>query len=136
MDKQVHKTFKSFLLSKKLWMTIFGLSVLWLAYWKQVDYLYSFTQPEQITAFVGITRDFMVAFTAAVMGFLGIEGIVSWKHGTESVVNQAASHISEKITKTENINIREEKFIHDDVTYQEDSKAPEAKPFGQSAVEE
>ena len=109
---QVHKDFKTFLLSKKLWMTIFGLLVLWLAYWRQVHYLYSFSSYPQdmaavlVPAYIGLTRDFMVAFTGVVMSFLGIEGFVSWRHGTESVISQATSFIKEKKdeTITENIN--------------------------------
>ncbi len=109
---QINRTFRSFLLSKKLWMTIFGLAVLWLAYWKEVNYLYSFAlYPEATTAlmipaFIGLTRDFMVAFTAVVTSFLGIEGFITWRHGTESVVNQTASFVKEKIDSTStNINI-------------------------------
>lgn len=91
--------------SRKLWMTAFVLCVLWAAYWKQVDYLYSFgtyadpLSGQMITAYVSITRDFMVAFTSALLGYLGINGVVQWRHGTQSVVQQ----VSEAVTRKEDI---------------------------------
>jgi len=125
---QVHKDLKTFLLSKKLWMSIFGLSVLWLAYWKQVNYLYSFSAYPQdmaavlVPAYIGLTRDFMVAFTGVVMSFLGVEGFVSWRHGTESVISQASSFIQEKIKedKTEKIDITENTTITYNNTKEDD----------------
>ncbi len=127
---QIHRTVRSFLLSKKLWMTLFAIVVLWAAYWKEIDYLYSFTDPNQITAFVSLTRDFMIAFTAVVLAFCGIEGVVSWKHGTESVVNQAASFVRET---------REEHLTHDinqNIVEEGADGAPEARPFSTLATHE
>jgi hypothetical protein len=79
-------------------MTLFGLAALWLVYWKQVDYLYSFIgqAPEIVAAYVSITRDFMLAFTAAVLAYLGVNGVVAWKHNTDSVLSQVAQGITEK----------------------------------------
>lgn len=114
MDKKVvHKTFKSFFLSRKLWATVFSLGLLWFMYWKQIDYLYSFAEYDNsmasilIPAFLSLTRDVMVCFTAILGSYLGIQGLVQWKHGTESVINQATSYISEKSENT-NINIEAE----------------------------
>lgn len=113
MSSIFKREFKNFMLSRKLWMTIFGLFVLWLTFWKQIDYLFSFGtyEPEMagllIPAYTGLARDFMVAVTAIIGSYLGIQGLVQWRHGTESVVNQ----ISETINKKEDINIKEEKYI-------------------------
>lgn len=112
-SNSIHKTFKSFLLSRKLWATLLSLVLLWLMYWKQIDYLFAFALYETdkasvlIPAFTGLTRDVMVCFTAIIGAYLGIQGLVQWKHGTESVINQ----ISENINKTETISIKEEKYI-------------------------
>lgn len=113
----IHKTFTSYLLSRKLWATVFSISLLWLMFWKQIDYLFAFSTytPEMaailVPAFTGLVRDIMVCFTAIIGAFLGISGLVQWKHGTESIVNQAASFIKEKyeekIDKTEKIEYTE-----------------------------
>lgn len=140
MANVIHRTFTSFILSKKLWMTVFGLAALWFAYWKEINYLYSFAEyPESIAsilipAFIGLTRDFMVAFTAAVLGYLGIDGVVSWKHGTESILNEASSTISENLNKkedtTKNFNYNE-KIVEEGV-----NNSPESRPFSQNAYHE
>jgi hypothetical protein len=49
---------------------------------------------------VSITRDFMVAFTAAVLAYLGVNGIVSWKHNTESALSQVAENIKSEHKET------------------------------------
>ena len=74
--------------SRKFVMTLFGLASLWLVYWKQVDYLYSFIGqgPEIVAAYVSITRDFMVAFTAAVLAYLGVNGVVIIAHGSSTAL--------------------------------------------------
>lgn len=138
----VHRDFKSFILSKKFWMTVFGLAVLWLAYWREVNYLYSFAQYPQemanllIPAFIGLTRDFMVAFTAAVLGYLGIDGVVSWKHGTESILNQTASTITENLNKKEDNNINQNINYNEHIIEEGANGAPLVKPFSQLASQE
>lgn len=121
-----HSLFRLWM-SRKLWMTSFGLGMLYFAYWREVNYLYSFQTPEHITAFTSITRDFMFAFTTAVLAYLGVSGVTEWKHGTTSVINQAASFVKEqKDQKIENIQhiIEEGK-----------PGAPAVKPFSGNAVE-
>lgn len=129
-----HKTFKSFLLSRKLWATLLSLGLLWFMYWKQIDYLYSFATYEEtmasvlIPAFITLTRDVMVCFTAIIGAYLGIQGLVQWKHGTESVVSQATEFVKEK--RDENINIKEERIEKIEHVYVEGDGGPERKPFG------
>lgn len=96
--KNITKLLFSAFASRKFLMTLFGLAALWLVYWKQVDYLYSFIgqSPQIVAAYVSITRDFMLAFTAAVLAYLGVNGVVAWKHNTESVLSQVAQGITEK----------------------------------------
>lgn len=100
--------------SRKLWMTIFALLVLCSIYWWQVDYLFAFikmiptfvgdpatiqaqlvTLQAVVTAYSGLTRDVMVAVTAALGAYLGVSGLVQWKHGTGAMVEQIAETISE-----------------------------------------
>ncbi len=140
----IHKTFKSFFLSRKLLATVFSLIVLSLAYYKQVDYLYAFaTYPEStaaflIPAFISLTRDVMLCFTAIIGTYIGAQSLVQWKHGTESVINQTVSSISENIKRKEDIlEKREEKIEHIEHLIQEGQNgAPEVKPFSQNAVGE
>ncbi len=133
--ERIHRTVTSFLCSKKLWMTVFGLLVLWFAYWEEINYLYSFTDPNQIVAFTAVTRDFMFAFTAAVLAFLGVEGAVSWKHGTESVLNQAASFVQEKSDKTETIANKNINYNHN-IIEEGVGNASATRPFSQPAGHE
>lgn len=128
-----HKTFKSFLLSRKLWATLLSLGLLWLMYWKQIDYLFVFSAYQAdivavlVPAFTGLTRDVMVCFTAIIGAYLGIQGLVQWKHGTESVISQATEFIKEK--RDENINIKEERIEKIEHVYVEGEGGPEQKPF-------
>jgi len=106
-------------LSRKFVMTVFGLLTLWLVYWQQVDYLYSFIgqPPEIVAAYVSITRDFMLAFTAAVLGYLGVNGVVSWRHNTESVLSQVASTHTEKREDVQKIIHQYAEKYKDDPSY-------------------
>lgn len=121
--------------SRKLWMTMFVMVSLSIAYWQQVRYLYSFgayqdpLAGQMITAYVSLTRDFMVAFTAALLGYLSINGVVQWRHGTQSVVQQ----ISEAVTRKEDITQKiDERVVQeyaeryrDDESYVPPDKLPE-----------
>lgn len=121
---QLGREFRNFVLSRKLWMTIFGLLVLWLTFWKQIDYLFSFAmyEPEMagllIPAYTGLARDFMVAVTAVIGAFLGITGLVQWRHGTESIVNQISETINEH--RKEDVDIKEDRNIRYNNTKEED----------------
>lgn len=92
--------------SRKFLMTIFALVTLWCVYWGQVANLHGFSGYEStmagqlITAYTSITRDFMVAFTSAILGYLGINGIISWKHNTDNAINQVAQVATQKIEQT------------------------------------
>ena len=111
--------------SRKLWMTVAAFTLNWIAYWQEIRYLHSFVMPEQIAAFSGITRDFHWVVAAGLMAYLGVTGAIEWKHGTTSIISQAASLVSQKTeTKTENTqrNIIEEGK----------PGAPATRPFSQN----
>jgi hypothetical protein len=135
----VHRTFLSVISSRKLWMTAFAMITLYLAYWRQVNYLYTFgTYPSDIaqamiTAYIGITRDFMVAFTAVIASYLGIQGLVQWKHGTESTISQAASFVKQKVEehKEEKKEIKLETYVKE-----EGVNTDQPKPYAALATEE
>ena len=92
--------------SRKLWMTFIGVGVILMTYWQQVNYLYSFTDPAQITAFSQMTQNAMIAITAMVSAYLGINGLIQWKHNTsaEQILNSISEAKKEDITQTTTIN--------------------------------
>lgn len=126
--------FLSVWLSRKLVMTLIAIGINWAAYWTEVKYLYSFLIPEQIVAFSAMTRDFHWTLTASLLAYLGVQGALSWKHGTETALTQAVSHLGEKSEKkeevTQNINYNQH-IIEEGV-----GNASETRPFSQSATHE
>ncbi len=126
---QVHNTFLSFILSKKLWMTVFSIILLYVIYWRQVNYLYSFTDPNQLNVFSGITRDFMVAITGCIMAYLGVQGFVEWRHGTSTLLNQATSFVQKK--SEEHIT----RDINEHIIEEGKDGSPEVRPFSTIALE-
>lgn len=134
----VHRTFRSFVLSRKLWMTLLSLGLLCLIGWKLISFLFVFgTYTADIAtilvpAFTGLARDIMVCFTAIIGSYLGIQGLVQWRHGSESIVNQAASFVSEKIDKKEEITKNINYSAH--IIEEGAEGAPENRPFSQLAV--
>jgi hypothetical protein len=90
--------------SQKLWMTLTGITILYAIYWRSVNYLYSFALPEQITALVSLYQTCMYGVVAAILGFLGITGVVSLSRTSTDLVQQVASHVFErKESKSEEI---------------------------------
>jgi hypothetical protein len=81
--------------SRKFWMTVFAAATIYLVYNQSVGQLHDFNDPEHITAFTAINRDMMVAMSAIVLGYLGINGVVQWRHGTGAMIQQAAESIKE-----------------------------------------
>lgn len=73
--------------SRKLWMTLLGVGIVYSAYWHSLMYLQS-VESDKVEAFSHMYRDMMVSISAIVLGYLGINGVISWKHGP-SVLSQA-----------------------------------------------
>lgn len=124
------------LMSKKLWMALAAMGINIGAYWMEIQHLYAFVTPEQITAFTNLSRDFHWVTALIIATYLGVQGVLDWKHNTASTVAQAASFVSEKIDKKEVIDETIKKLdVHVDVIEQ-GVNGPELKPFGGQANEE
>jgi len=106
------------------------------AYWTEVQYLYSFVTPEHINAFIGLSRDFHWVTALIISTYLGVQGVLDWKHNTASTLAQTANFVSEKIDKKEVIDETVKKLdVRVDVI-EEGVNGPELKPFGGHANEE
>ena len=82
--------------SRKLWSTLIAVSLELAIFIYSVSVLHGFNndQDKLISAYIQIYTTFMVGINATVLGFVGVSGVVQWKHGTESV----AETISQTIT--------------------------------------
>lgn len=106
------------------------------AYWTEVQYLYSFISPEQINAFIGLSRDFHWVTALIISTYLGVQGALDWKHNTSSALSQATNFVSEKLDKKEVIDETIKKLdVHVEVI-EEGINGPELKPFGTYASED
>ena len=92
--------------SRKFLMTLFALWVEWALYWATVNAIYTFTKPEQLTAFVSITQHFQWAVTTMLLAYLGIQTAENFSNAAaakfESVAQNFASSTKSEV-KTENV---------------------------------
>lgn len=123
-------------ISKKLWMALAAMGINIGAYWMEIQHLYAFVMPEQITAFVSLSRDFHWVTALIIATYLGVQGVLDWKHNTSSAVGQVASFVSEKVDSKKVVDETIKKLdVHVDVI-EEGVNGPELKPFGTYANEE
>ena len=122
--------------SKKLWMALAAMGINVGAYWMEIQHLYAFVMPEQITAFTNLSRDFHWVTALIIATYLGVQGVLDWKHNTSSTVAQVANFVSEKVDKKEVIDETIKKLdVHVGILEQ-GVNGPELKPFGGQASEE
>lgn len=112
------------------------------AYYLEIQHLYSFITPEQITAFSALSRDFHYVTAVILTGYLGLQGVLDWKNTTSSTISQVSSFVSEKIDNKETIDKKEvidqtikKLDVHVEVL-EEGVNGPELKPFGTHANED
>jgi len=129
------------LFSRKLWMTLLSLALCSLTFWWQADYLYSFaeygrsmdglyepgTSQTLTTAFTSMVKDYMVLFGAIILAYLGVNGVIQWRHGTESVTQlaSAAQTIFQKTEVDERIVQEFAQRYKDDPSYVQPDKVPD-----------
>jgi hypothetical protein len=90
-----------FKVSKKLSMVLVAMAINAMAYYTEVQYLYSFVTPEHINAFIGLSRDFHWVTASILLAYLGVQGTLDWRHNSSTAISQAANFVSEKIDKKE-----------------------------------
>ena len=128
--------------SRKLWMTLVAMVINAGAYYLEVQHLYSFITPEQITAFSALSKDFHYVTAIILTGYLGLQSVLDWKNTTSSTISQVSSFVSEKIDNKETIDKKEvldqtikKLDVHVEVL-EEGVNGPELKPFGTHANED
>jgi hypothetical protein len=93
-------------------MTLFAIWTEWGLYWATVRTLYTFTTPEQLTAFVSITQHFQWAVTTMLLAYLGIQTAENFSNAAaakfESVAHNFASSTKSE-AKTENV----QRIVHE-----------------------
>jgi hypothetical protein len=98
--------------SRKFLMTLFAIWTEWGLYWATVRTLYTFTTPEQLTAFVSITQHFQWAVTTMLLAYLGIQTAENFSNAAaakfESVAQNVASSTKSEV-KTENV----QRIVHE-----------------------
>lgn len=101
-------------------MTVFAAALAVVNLWWLVFYLYSFAEYAKAdsgyepgtaqmltTAFVSIAKDHAVLFASIILAYLGVAGVIQWRHGTETVTDLASatqtlfqkSEVDEKIVQ-------------------------------------
>ena len=98
--------------SRKFLMTIFAIWTEWGLYWATVNAIYTFTKPEQLTAFVSITQHFQWAVTTMLLAYLGIQTAENFSNAAaakfESVAQNFASSTKSEV-KTESV----QRIVHE-----------------------
>ena len=98
--------------SRKFLMTLFALWVEWRLYWATVNAIYTFTKPEQLTAFVSLTQHFQWAVTTMLLAYLGIQTAENFSNAAaakfESVAQNFASCTKSEV-KTESV----QRIVHE-----------------------
>lgn len=85
--------------SRKLWSTLIAFALLFGIFVYSVNVLRSFDNSEDnlIAAYVQIYQTIMVSIGAVVLGYVGVTGVIQWRHGTEG----AAANVSQTIETIE-----------------------------------
>lgn len=89
------------LITRKLLVTLLGIFIIQEFLHRQVNYLYTFTTPEQVAAFTSLSTCAMWAVVALVMWFCGCNVLdrMSWGNQTSSAVQLIAQSISQRIPR-------------------------------------
>lgn len=97
------KAIGSLWLSRKLWMMISAVAVLWAVHERSVMLLYTFTFEPQVAAFQAITLATLTAIAAVVTAYMGIQGFARSTLTTVLQATQSAEYLHEKIEVDERV---------------------------------
>lgn len=128
--------------SRKLWMTVFSVLVVYGTYWHSVNHLYSLTRPEQITALSTMYIAMLSVLGVVIAAYLGTNAL-STRFGVSSAAQLISQTLTEKHENTdnynENVNRKEEvthNFNYKEYIVEEGVNTDEPKPYGKLAVSE
>lgn len=110
--------------SRKLWMTIFGVGVLYAIYRDSVYLLGQFPRPEQVVAFESLYQTAMYGIVTIVVGYTGFSTLQGFTRNTTSTALNVAQNLFSR--HEEDVTIREERIFRVEKL---DSKDLDAEAF-------
>lgn len=95
--------------SKKFAMTMIAISIIAFMYFSSVFILFLFPNDPHVSALVSMYKDMIVAVASIAATLVGIQGLVDWKHTSNSSSSNISQTINEEI-KTNTNNAKEEDY--------------------------
>lgn len=83
--------------SRKFAMTMIAVSIIAFMYFASVLLLFMLPGDPQVAALVSMYKDMIVAVASIVATLVGIQGLVDWKHNS----NTTAANVSETVTQNQ-----------------------------------
>lgn len=83
--------------SKKFAMTMVAVSIIAFMYFASVLFLFFLPGDPFVSALVNMYKDMIVAVASIVATLVGIQGLVDWRHNTDSKVSSSSQFIKEEI---------------------------------------
>ena len=62
--------------SRKFWLVLLSIWMIWLFYWSDVKQIFTFAEPEQLKAFVTLSAQKSTTIQVIVVGYLLAEGVI------------------------------------------------------------
>lgn len=81
--------------SRKFAMTMVAVSIIAFMYFASVLLLFLLPGDPQVTALVSMYKDMIVAVASIVATLVGIQGLVDWKHNSDTKVENTSQTITE-----------------------------------------
>lgn len=107
---KVINAFTSAFLSRKLFMALVGIWMIYGVYWGAVQQLYTFEKPEQIVAFTQFTNYMMWGTTTIALWYIGVQAAANFKNNFSFAsllqTNQSVETIHEITEITEKVDPR------------------------------
>lgn len=95
--------------SKKFAMTMIAISIIAFMYFSSVFILFLFPNDPHVSALVSMYKDMIVAVASIAATLVGIQGLVDWKHTSNSSSSNVSQTIKEEIQTNTN-NAKEEDY--------------------------
>ncbi len=82
--------------SRKFAMTMVAVSIIAFMYFASVVLLFLFDKDPHVTALVSMYKDMIVAIASIAATLVGIQGLVDWRHNSDSQSVNSSNYIEEK----------------------------------------
>jgi hypothetical protein len=83
--------------SKKFAMTMVAVAIIAFMYFASVLFLFLLPGDPFVSALVNMYKDMIVAVASIVATLVGIQGLVDWKHDSDSKVSLSSEYIKEEV---------------------------------------